>query len=152
MTCCAQSHLILAKVIPSQLRPGSALALFAQRTSWLCSASSSKLADFFVCLFPYCLLHLIHCLPLPVLCFLPYLTDPEEETIFPFLPNSESSNNTRTGSLSLHHPGALCCGNILCDAQYITCKEAHQTSLQEPSQKREQVTVSILLILRVLLI
>lgn len=72
--------------------------------------------------FPYCLLHLIHYLPLPVLCLLPYFTDPKEENIFPFQLHSETSKHTRTRSLPFHHPGALCYGNICCDAQYITCK------------------------------
>lgn len=112
VTCCAQSHLCPAKAFASQLRPGSVLALFAQQTSRLCSASSCTLAGLLSC-FPYCLLHLIHCLPLPVLCLLPYLTDPKDKTIFLFLPNSESSKHTRNGNLPLHHPGSLCYGHTL---------------------------------------
>lgn len=126
------------KLIPSQLKPGSAL-LFAQWTSRLCSASSSKLAAFFLCFFSVLPTHLMHCLPLPVLCFLLYFTDPKEETIFPFLLNSESSRNAQTRSLPLHQPGALCYVNMLCGAQYITCKQAQQTSLPKPSQKSKQL-------------
>lgn len=111
------------KFIPSQLKPGGALALFAQWTSRHLPPS------LFVCFFffPYCLLHFIHCLP----CTLPLSISHWSQTgdHLPFSVPIREQQAHMNQTLPLHHPGALCCGNMHCDVQYITCK-SHQTSEQ----------------------
>ena len=104
---CALTHVNHPEVISSQLTPESVLTLFAQWTSRVCSASFSKLAGLLGCFFSI-LPTASHSLPLlPVLCLLPYFTDPKVESIFPFLSNSREQQAHRTWQAPSPSPRSL---------------------------------------------